>query len=375
MADRIAIKRLTQSDLTFIDYHFQMKTFGESKQKAINLNRNVLIDRLFPDLARSPEARINVLLTVYGPAGAGAFTPSIPTRPILNNNAKNWRLNGRTLPDDPSLPNRFKNLGPDDLAVMVFRGWPRPNEIDLTFISAQDDVAVHRELDKQVGHGRKSMVQVTRDALQIALRDFNLEDDHPLITLIEEEPPEDVKRAIDDVIHGGAGSEILRRRRGGPRLTPAELAEARNSASRVGEEGEEILHAWLLLEQESGRISNVEWVSRRDAAAPYDFLFLEGTKTIRMDAKSTGGPFERRIHVSHNELIEAKQQGSYRIARVFNLSEDGALCRICQEFGPVSKGIIDGLKLPAGTVPNGFSILPETMEFGSEFELQWPLDE
>lgn len=371
MADRIAIKRLTQSDLTFVDYHYQQKTFGNSKQKAINLNRRVLIDSLFPDLARSPEARLNVLLTVYGPAGAAAFTPPVPVRPILNNNAKNWRLNGRTLPDDPSDPQRFQNLDQGDLAVMVFRGWPRPEEVDLTFVSAVEDATLHAALNPLVGPNRQSMSPVTREMLQTVLEPLNLETDHSLITVVEDDRPEEVEQAVDDVVHGGISSEHLRRRRGGPRLTPVEFAEARNRATQIGEDGEEILHEWLLSQQEAGRTTSLDWVARRDAAAPYDFEFIEEGATIRIDAKSTSGPFSRRIHVSIAEIYEAAKGGTYRIARVYDLSEDGAKCRICNEFGPIAQGILDSLALPSGVTPNGFSILPDTLLFEEEIDLFW----
>ena len=46
MADRIAIKRLTASDCTLFEAVF--RSIDAGNQKSINLNADVLIDRLYP---------------------------------------------------------------------------------------------------------------------------------------------------------------------------------------------------------------------------------------------------------------------------------------------------------------------------------------
>jgi hypothetical protein len=375
MSQRIAIKRLTQSDLTFVDWHFQRKTSGKSKQKAINLNRDVLIDTLFPDLTRSPQARLDVLLTVYGPGGAPAFTPSIPTRPILNNNAKNWRLNGRTLPDDPDLPDRYRDLRPNDLAVLVFRGWPQPTEIDLTFVSRAEDATIHAVLDPIIGQGRQSMVAVTRDVLHALLDQANLEADHPLASLAEDTRSETVQSAIDEAVNGGLASNVIRRRRGGPRLTPAEFADARDRASQIGREGEEILYNWLSSQEDAGNVATLDWIARRDATAPYDYTFERGHQTIWMDAKSTNGPFSRKFHVSFSELDAATRSEQYSIARVYDLTENGAKVRFFDDFKSVAQAIKDSIALPSGVTPNGFTIEPNTLAFGEEIEIEWGVEQ
>lgn len=40
MSTKIAVKKLTASDLTFFEWHFKNRNAGN--QKAINLNRNVM---------------------------------------------------------------------------------------------------------------------------------------------------------------------------------------------------------------------------------------------------------------------------------------------------------------------------------------------
>src|ERR1017187_2059527 len=73
MQKRLAVKRLTASDLTIFERQFRKRNAGN--QKSINLNADVFIDKLFPFL---PEAsadtngRIPLDLYVYGPGHSGA---------------------------------------------------------------------------------------------------------------------------------------------------------------------------------------------------------------------------------------------------------------------------------------------------------------
>ena len=48
MMDKLALKRLTASDLTFFEWHFKNRNVGN--QKAINLNADVFSDQLYPAL-------------------------------------------------------------------------------------------------------------------------------------------------------------------------------------------------------------------------------------------------------------------------------------------------------------------------------------
>lgn len=375
MPNRLALKRLTQSDLTFIDWHFQRKTFGESRQKAINLNARVFVEQMFPELLRTPASRFDVLVTVFGPGGARAFTPDPQTRPVLNNNGKNWRLNGRTLPEDPAHPERFSDLTPGDLVLLECRGWPAPTEVDLTFVSATDDAVLHEALGSLVAEaGRNSMVELTRDIVDNLLARTNLPADHPLAPVSEAELLER-DEAIEEIARGRAIGDRLSRRRGGPRLTPEELEQARSNAVRIGADGEVLVFAWLTQEQEQGRISALDWIARRDASAPYDFTFREGGVEVRMDAKATRGLHDRKFHLSFGELLEAASaaKGPYRIARVSMLNEDGAKLRIMADLQPLAENILNGLfALPEGVEPDAFSICPNILEFDSSIDIEWP---
>src|SRR4051794_22770995 len=94
MPRKIAIKRLTASDLTFFRWHFDNQTSG-SKQKSINLNANIFIDELYPTLPLSQRGMagwVPVDLLLFGPGMAGEL--QIQRKIVKGNTYKNWRLNG-----------------------------------------------------------------------------------------------------------------------------------------------------------------------------------------------------------------------------------------------------------------------------------------
>lgn len=85
--ERIAIKRLTLSDLTFFNFHYQREGIS-AKQSGINLNTQVFIKEFFGGL-RGERRIINTSTTIYGPDNFGAFRPAPGTRAITYNNGKN----------------------------------------------------------------------------------------------------------------------------------------------------------------------------------------------------------------------------------------------------------------------------------------------
>ena len=65
---KLALKRLTASDLTLFEWQFRNRPAGN--QKAINLNRNVFIDILYPalpEVAEDHDGRLPLDVTIYGP--------------------------------------------------------------------------------------------------------------------------------------------------------------------------------------------------------------------------------------------------------------------------------------------------------------------
>lgn len=67
MAEKLALKRLAGSDLSFFDFHFRNKTYGDHRQKGINLNTDVFVDQFYPQAHALLGARWPALTTLYGP--------------------------------------------------------------------------------------------------------------------------------------------------------------------------------------------------------------------------------------------------------------------------------------------------------------------
>jgi hypothetical protein len=266
MAEKFALKRLRGSDLSFFEFHFRNETYGKARQKGINLNTDVFIDQFYPQAHALMGARWSVLTTIFGPGTAPAFVPpGDHRRPITYNNGKNWRLDGGTIPDDPALPDRFKPLAPNDLALLCFRGDPTPTEVDVILIAAAVEPAVHAPLNALVPPtGPRSMIPVAAAQINAALAGIALPAGHPLADL---EPDPAIEAAVEDVVLGGSSTPILAKRRGGRRLTPEEMAQARENAQRIGADGEAILNGWLAEREANATIGELDWVSRRDAAA------------------------------------------------------------------------------------------------------------
>lgn len=373
MAEKLALKRLAGSDLSFFELHFRRKTFGNHRQKGINLNKDVFEDQFYPDVRASKAPPWPVLVTIFGPNAAPAFAPpGHHRRPITYNNAKNWRLDGGTIPDDPALPERFKSLAPGDLALLRFRGDPAPTEVDVVLIAAAVEPAIHSPLNALVpAVGKRTMTPITAAQINSALVGTALTANHPLNDL-DSNPT--VQEAIEDVALGGASAPILATRRGGRRLTPEEMTQARAEAERVGADGEEILNGWLASLEADGIIRDLDWASQRDAAAPFDFRFrIDGSKQVKMDAKSTSGAFDRTIHISASEMIEAADNSArYDIARVHSVDEHGAKVRIAEDIGEFARTVLKGLTLPRGVRCDGFSVSTDALKWTEDIEIRRP---
>ena len=170
MTDRIAVKRLTASDLTFFEPLF--RTINAGNQKSINLNADVFIDELYPTLPALVSTLgdvIPVTLTILGPDSAPAYVIS---RAVTKRDAyKNWRLNGEFVRDPEGETGRFDPLKPGDLALMEFKGDPGPKRLTMVLIAAgsPSDIPVHSALDPLIPGGRKTMVRVSRVGISAAM--------------------------------------------------------------------------------------------------------------------------------------------------------------------------------------------------------------
>jgi hypothetical protein len=92
MIRKLAIKRLTASDLTLFEWHFRNQALG-GNQKAINLNADVFIDKLYPglpEIAAKTGGKIPLDLFIYGPGLEPEY--NLQRKIVKFGTYKNWRL-------------------------------------------------------------------------------------------------------------------------------------------------------------------------------------------------------------------------------------------------------------------------------------------
>ena len=187
---KIAIKLLSDSDLTFFECHFHAQD-ERSKQKAINLNADVFISEFFPNLKTSFDS-IPFEISIIGP---GEKQPYKLTRKALRSSgAKNWRLDGELIHNPDGDLDRYKPLRKRDFVILVFEGEDRPTFARLVFVSKQIDSSLHDSIAKQLSFdGRKTMLSVTEDFLRHLLSETqNNYTEHPLSFLSLYDTIEDV---------------------------------------------------------------------------------------------------------------------------------------------------------------------------------------
>jgi hypothetical protein len=133
---KLALKRLTKSDLTIFEWHFRNRNAGN--QKSINLNADVFVNELYPAVPAAALTNGNempVSVSIFGP---GVKTELPLARKIIKGAAyKNWRLNGEFIFNPAGDPERFNVLVPGDLAVMEFLGEARPTSLRMFLLASE----------------------------------------------------------------------------------------------------------------------------------------------------------------------------------------------------------------------------------------------
>lgn len=370
MGDKFAIKRLTRSDLTFFKSLFE--TLHAGNQKAINLNADVFIDRLYPSLpaiAHAEGSEIPLALSILGPGLQSEHR--LMRKVIKGSTYKNWRLNGEFIDNPEDNPIRYNSLTAGDYAAMVFHGDPKPSNLELLLVSSNDAEDAHLHAAIAAMMANRSMVEIDRTQLFGLAATAGVSALHPINEIFLDEALEDA------ALGGNVGTQTLLSRPSGQKLTLEQLEKARKAASRNGEAGEEFVCVYLNTLKSNGTITDFEWVSRVNAVAPYDFAINTPHGDVNLDVKSTAYGFDRPLHVSINELREMVHSGNrYDLYRVYELAGSTAKLRICEDFRPVARSIIDSLaELPEGVTPDSFSIKPGTFTFGAEIILTLLEDE
>jgi hypothetical protein len=372
MADRIALKRLTASDLTVFADLF--RAFNSSNQKAINLNADVLVDQLYPALPAAAELSgdtVTLETNIFGPGGAASYF----IRRAITKGAgyKNWRLNGEFIHAPLGEPDRFKLLAPDDIAIMSFTGEPVPKSLSILLLANKSpgDAPIRAALDKYIPGGRRTMAAVTRE--QLAAASIDAPKGHP-VSLFIVDPEFDA--ALEDAAQGGASGVAKLQRKATRKVDAATLAAAKASADKNGREGEALAWRFLQRQMKGGVWTSIEWASDGNAVAPYDFSAIGAAgEKILIDAKSTNGPFGRALHISVPELKAAASAERYDIWRVYELTDDGARLKIAKGISGFAKAILSGLNPPDGVSVDAVSVDPQILDWGAELVLEKTEDE
>lgn len=367
MTDKLALKRLTASDLTFFDWHFKNRNAGN--QKAINLNADVFAEQLYPALeavVRERGNKLGVDLLVAGPAAAEPV--NLQRKIVKGASYKNWRLDGEVVHNPDDDPGRFDALEPGDFALLGLEGEPVPDAVTLVLIAktAPVDRALFEGMEAALGPRR--MMALEADALRRLCEEPPVPPSHPVWLLVGDE----------DVAEAAAGqAPALDRLRTRPRpatLSLEDLRKARRAAEEIGRLGEALVDFDLRQKRMAGEIADYVWASDINAIEPYDFRVERAGSREKLEVKTTAGPFGREFHLPLGELREmAHGDSPYRIARVYDASEDGAKMRLSHGLREYGQSIIGAFAaLPPGVTPNGVTIVPDETMFGDETVLAAP---
>ena len=357
MSRKLALKRLTASDLTFFKWHFQHQPAGN--QKAFNLDARILTGAMYPELGRPSTLRNPIYLLTLHLFGPGLVQPYTLARKILKQQ-KNWRLNGEQIDNPDDDPKRYNVLAPEDFALFEFSGNEKPEAVKINFVASgvAADAAIHREFARRYPSGSMWVLNETTiaDVLATAAPPTR----HPLHSWVESD-------ALEDAALGGAtGTATINRRSGGHGISPEDFIRSRQAAEQTGVTGENLLNAYLDYERSQDRISGFEWTASINAVAPFDFQVSPAPGETRViDAKSTSGVFTNPLHLSIGEVQRAVHGPEpYDIYRLYEVTDDTAKMRIARDIGPQLRDILDQLSaLPAGVTADGISVRPAFLDF------------
>lgn len=359
MPKKLAVKKLTASDLTLFKWHFVNRPAG--KQKAINMDARVLVGTHFPGLPQATgiDPRVPLDLSIYGPGMAGRHNLQ---RKILKQQ-KNWRLDGEYINNPDDRPERYNILREGDFAVFDFVGTDVPKSANMVLVAHGDpaDVAAHAALC--VKFGGDSMLATDESELEKVLEGANIPEDHPLWDLVSTAVLEDAVQC------GPQGIERLFKRRRSRGISLSEFQESKRNAEATGRNGEEMVRNHLEHLKASGEIEDYKWVAEENAISPYDFVILSQNAPVRfLDAKSTSGDFENPIHLSMNEVVTmARETTPYDIYRVYQLSDQGGKLRVAKDLKPFAVKILEAIaSLQQGVTTDSFSVTPAILPFGPE---------
>ena len=370
MISKLALKRLTASDLTFFEWHFKNKPAGN--QKAINLNADVFKEQLYPVLdtiASERQNKLGIDLWIAGPAAAEPL--NLQRKIIKGKNYKNWRLDGEFVYNPEDTPNRFNILEPGDIALLGFEGELFPHTVTLLLVGreAEEDRILFKGLDDILGIHR--MMALEGDTLGDMCRQRDVPESHPVWLVVRDED------LLEAAVGQAPSVSRLLTQPGYAKLSSEELQVAKQKADKIGRLGEELVDSHLRERSSAGEITTYEWISNTNAIAPHDFRVQKDDSWEKLEVKTTTRDFDREFYISINELRDmANGKEEYLIGRVYQASQDGAKLRYSRQLRDFGKSILDALSdLPEGVMANSVTIRPDETMFGQEIDLTWPVED
>jgi hypothetical protein len=361
--EKIALKKLTHSDLTFFQCYYANQGKNPSKQKALNLNSNVLVGKLYPELKNSTaDTKIPVSLHIYGPGLADAHV--LQRKIVKSPGSKNWRLNGELVYSPEDNPQRYDSLRPNDFALIGFEGESLPSTVFIAFIAAfvEEDKALYNEFQTFL---TTAMQKIEIEQLQEIVEKATPPSQHPIYRFLLDE---DLIAAVE----GDADAALRVYKHSGTVMTSEELATSKQKAAYIGSSGEALVSQYLQQCVMQEKILDFEWTSLKNAIAPYDFeLTRKDHSTSRLDVKTTAGKFESKFHISRAELMTmADETNPYALYRVYDLEDGEGKLRIASDVHIFAQELLKKLDdLPDGVIVDSISCSPQLLEFSDPIEL------
>ncbi|VVP16152.1 hypothetical protein PS858_03568 [Pseudomonas fluorescens] len=359
---KIAIKRLTKSDLTLFTWHF--KEMNAGNQKSINLNADVFIERLYPDLpaisTQKGKTSFLVDVSIYGPGVAPKH--SLARKIVKGAAYKNWRLNGEFINNPIESPERYNELREGDFAIMIFGGESIPDELKLILVAENvvEDEKLHARIFSLL-HGA-SMRALSSAELETVVDHPDIDDSHAARVM-------DIDGALEDASQGGiVGVEQLQKWSSKRKISKDDLRKARDATDAIGALGEEFVNYYLSELLSSGSISSYKWSSTENAIEAFDFVVGDDNY---IDVKSTVGGFGHKIHISINELLHMRELSNYRIYRIFDVYKKRAKLKISKPMQEFAVSVLERLDpVSPGVRVDNISVSPEVLEFEDEIEIE-----
>ncbi len=385
MAFHVEAKRLSTVDLTVFGWHFHNQELwrsspGESRQKAINLDKRRLEHNFFPAIAAPPGWRhaappkawpagkphFSLDRIIYGP---GTLPPDAG-KITLSLEQKNWRLGSALIHNPKAEPTRYNPLRPNDWILIGLEGKARPSRCVLVMLDAdaREDAPFTKRLAARF-KGPRASGMLSPSALEALIDDVQPDPDHGIYSL---RPGNEEAIDLGGAPPARTGTSVLDRAVYRGARTPRDVTAGRIRNEHTGKLGETIVDGYLAKQQSIGVVSGYEWTSSVIADSPYDFVVDPEGYPVHIDVKTTTGTFQNEFHVSINELKMIESGQPYQLYRVYEVDEasmTGKL-RVCKDLAQLAAKLVQHLRgLPPGFDVMSVRVDPAALEWGMPIEI------